>query len=224
MSKAPETPPTAVDEPPMSGRRAEAARNDPRILESARTVFLADPDSPVSAVAKHAGVGMSAIYRRYPSKEDLLRTLCADGLARYIEAAERAVADDGDAWPAFASFMRDAVDTEASSLTQKLAGTFTPTPEMFEQAVYAGRLNVEIFDRARSAGVIRDDVDVNDLGLIHQQIASIHLGDDARSRQLRRRYLELMLDGLRAKRRPELPGPAPTDEELTARWRPRRRR
>ena len=57
------------------------ARNDERILASARAVFVADPSAPVAAVARHAGVGMSALYARYPSKEDLLRALCADGLA-----------------------------------------------------------------------------------------------------------------------------------------------
>src|SRR5579859_6847968 len=39
---------------PLSGRQAEAARNDQRILESARAVFVADPGAPITAVAKHA--------------------------------------------------------------------------------------------------------------------------------------------------------------------------
>ena len=90
----------------LSGRRAEAARNDERILESARAVFVADPGAPISAVAEHAGVGVGALYRRYESKEELLRRLCADGLARFIAAAEAALADHGDPWDAFADFMR----------------------------------------------------------------------------------------------------------------------
>jgi AcrR family transcriptional regulator len=36
------------------------------------------------AVADHAGVGMSALYRRYPSKHQLLAHLAADGLGRYL--------------------------------------------------------------------------------------------------------------------------------------------
>ena len=46
----------------VSGRRAQAARNDEKILASARAVFIDDPDAPITAVAKHAGVGISAIY------------------------------------------------------------------------------------------------------------------------------------------------------------------
>ena len=53
---------------PLSGRRAQAARNDVRILEAARTVFVADPDAPISAVAKRAGVGISALYRPWDCK------------------------------------------------------------------------------------------------------------------------------------------------------------
>ena len=85
---------------PMSGRRAEAARNDERILDAARAVFVADPAAPIAAVAEQAGVGISALYRRYASKEELLRRLCADGLVAYLAAAEEALADEGDPWEA----------------------------------------------------------------------------------------------------------------------------
>src|SRR3954447_23180646 len=61
-----------------SGRRAQAARNDAAILEAARAVFIANPSAPIAEVAKRAGVGISALYRRYASKEALLHELCAD--------------------------------------------------------------------------------------------------------------------------------------------------
>src|ERR671915_562143 len=64
--------------PRLPGRQAEAARNDQRILDAARAVFTADPNAPISAVAERAGVGISALYRRYAGKEDLLRRLCGD--------------------------------------------------------------------------------------------------------------------------------------------------
>ena len=103
----------ASPSPPLSGRRAQAARNDERILDAARAVFIADPDAPISAVAKRAGVGISALYRRYESKEELLRRLCGDGLKRYNAAAEAALADTGDPWTAFPS---------------SWAASWTPTP------------------------------------------------------------------------------------------------
>src|ERR671916_1578122 len=92
----------AAPTPPLSGRRAEAARNDGVILQAAREVFLADPGAPIAAVAERAGGVIGALSRRYPSKDALLQRLCGDGLQSYIEAAEQALADEGDAWEAFA--------------------------------------------------------------------------------------------------------------------------
>src|SRR5258708_32234976 len=91
---------------PLPGRQAEAARNDQLILDAARAVFIADPAAPVSGVAKRAGVGIAALYRRYPSKKDMLRCLSRGGLHRYITDAERALADDVDPWTAVAAIMR----------------------------------------------------------------------------------------------------------------------
>jgi AcrR family transcriptional regulator len=205
---------------PVSGRRAQAARNDQRILEAARDVFLANPAAPISDVAKRAGVGISALYRRYPGKQDLLRALCADGLRRYIGAAEAAAADEGDPGQAFAAFMERVVAAEAASLTQRLAGTFQPDEDLYRAAAYAGELNRKLFDRAQQAGAIRADAEVNDLGPIFEQLASITLRDRQRTHELRRRYLALALDGLRARPEHSLPGPPPSAEELASRWNP----
>jgi AcrR family transcriptional regulator len=97
---------------PINGRKAQAARNDKLIMDAARAVFIADPTAPISAVAERANVGISALYRRYPSKEELLRKLCADGLRGYITAAREMLADEGDPWDAFVRFMRAFVDAE----------------------------------------------------------------------------------------------------------------
>ena len=203
---------------PMSGRRAEAARNDQRILDAARAVFVADPGAPIAAVAERAGVGISALYRRYPSKEELLRRLCADGLRAYIAAAEEALADDGDPWEAFARFMRRVVDADTHSLTLRLAGTFTPTDELDRHAATAQKLNQRLFERTLAAGAIRPDLDVNDLSMVFEQVASIRLGDAARTSQLRHRYLALLLEAMHGPPAAPLPGPPPTWRELAERW------
>ena len=203
---------------PVSGRRAEAARNDERILEAARQVYVADPDAPISAVAKVAGVGISALYRRFASKEDLLRQLCGDGLRRYLAEAEAALADDSDPWASFATFVRNIVDADTASLTLKLAGTFTPTEELAADALRSQELNLQLVERTKAAGDLRPDFDVNDLALIIEQIAAIRVGDEERTRQLRQRYVSLTLEAVHAPATVPLPGPAPTWEELSARW------
>src|SRR5215469_3068243 len=109
----------------LSGRKAQAARNDQIILDAARAVFLADPGAPITAVARHAGVGISALYSRYGSKEELLRKLCTDGLQTVVDETEAALADTRDDWTALTSLMQRLVAADTSSMTQALAGTFT---------------------------------------------------------------------------------------------------
>ena len=203
---------------PLSGRRAQAARNDHLILDAAREVFVADPGAPISAVAERAGVGISALYRRYASKEDLLRRLSLEGLHRYIAAAEAALADDGDVWIAFTRCMGRVVEADTHSLTLRLAGTFVPTDELYREAARAQELNLQLFERVRSAGAIRPDVEVDDIALVLEQLASVRVGDQARTGQLRQRYLALLLDGLHPASPSPLPGPPPSWKEITERW------
>ena len=211
-----------TDPVPMSGRRAQAARNDEVILQAARAVFIDNPEAPIALVAERAGVGISALYRRYPSKEELLGKLCLDGLRTYVAVAEAAVADEGDPWESFATFMRNAVDAGTSSLTVKLAGTFTPTQEHYQDSVKAFDLNNRLMARTKAARVIREDFDVSDMAAIFEMLASVRIGDEARTAELRRRYLQLVLDGIRnPPEHGELPAHAPTEPELSARWAPR---
>jgi AcrR family transcriptional regulator len=203
---------------PLSGRRAQAARNDVRILEAARAVFVADPDAPISAVAEHAGVGISAVYRRYENKEELLRRLCADGLARYAAAAEAALADPRPPAEAFADFMRRIVDANTHALTLRLAGTFESTDELRREAIRAQEFTVRLVERAQQAGVLRTDLTPEDLSCVFEQLAAIRVGDDQRTSELRHRYLALQLDALLGSHTSELPGRAPSWEEISRRW------
>jgi AcrR family transcriptional regulator len=203
---------------PLSGRRAQAARNDQLILEAARAVFVADPDAPIAAVADQAGVGMGAVYRRFPSKEELLRRLAGDGLRRYIAEAEAALADHGDPWTAFAGFLGRIVDADTNSFTLRLAGAFTPTNDLYHDAASANQLTLALLERTKAAGAVRADLDGNDLSFLFEQLASVRLGDPARTRQLRHRYLALLLDGLRTPAPAPLPGPPPTWTEISSRW------
>jgi AcrR family transcriptional regulator len=198
---------------PTNGRRQQAERNNETILTAAREVFLADPKAPIAAVAERAGVGISALYRRYPSKEDLLRTLCHDGLRHFIDQAT-AAQQEPDGWTALVNFLRGVVDADVHSLTTHLAGTFTPTAEMHADAVVSFGLAETLFDRAAPA--LRPGATVADLTMVLEMCAAIRLPDPQRTIDLRRRYLTLILDGLRSGS--ELPGPPPGVAELNWRW------
>ncbi|MEC3920418.1 TetR/AcrR family transcriptional regulator [Nocardia sp. CDC160] len=202
----------------LPGRKAQAARNDELILAAARDVFLAEPKAPISAVAERAGVGISALYRRYPSKEELLRTLCYDGLRRYNAEAEAALRDSVG-WQTLVDFLQRVVDADVHSLVVHLAGTFTPDESILPEVQRSAELNAEILRRARESGRLRPDIEVADFGLILESCAAISLPDPDRTRQLRRRVLALLIDGLATQG--DLPGPPPGPGEFAHRWQSR---
>ena len=202
----------------LPGRKAQAARNDGIILDAARAVFLADPGAPIAAVAERAGVGISALYRRYPSKEALLRTLCHQGLRRYNTEAEAALQNPDD-WQVLVEFLHRVVDADVHSLTVRLAGTFTPDAEILPDVRRSAELNEDIIRRARTSGRLRPDITTPDLGIILEACAAIVVPDPHRTAELRRRMLALLIDGLTVEG--DLPGPPPGPDEFVFRWQPR---
>jgi AcrR family transcriptional regulator len=203
---------------PLRGRQAQAAQNDELILQAAREVFLADPTAPISAVAERAGVGIGALYHRYAGKEDLLRTLCRNGQEIYLTEIKRALASDDEPWEAFTGFLRRIVAANTHGLTVRLAGTFVPTAEQLALAEEMQALAIELFERVRATGLLRDDVTYLDIEFLLEFLASVRLGNANRTAELRQRHLAVVIDGLRAGVRSPLPGPPPTWEEQTQRW------
>src|ERR671923_1464340 len=143
---------------PMSGRRGEAARNDERILQAAREIFLADPDAAISAVADRAGVGIGALYRRYPGKDELLRHLAKQGLERYVATVESALQQNDDAWTSFSSFMRRALEVGSGSLTARFGAAITATADMHRLGRQANVLTERPLRRAQRARGPRKDI------------------------------------------------------------------
>ena len=204
----------------LSGRRAEASRNDERVLAAARAVLTASPDAPMAEIARRAGVGIGTLYRRYPSKEALVLHLCQDGMER-LEAVARGSLDRlrDDPWVVFAEFMEDGLEAGAGSLGAALAGTFTPTKELLAAARRLHAAVAEVIARAHDAGVLREDVTQEDINHVFEQLRAVRLGSEKRTAALQRRYLALALQGLRAPGAAPLPGPAPSWKEIQQRWR-----
>ncbi len=181
-------------------------------------MFLADPAAPISAVAARAGVGISALYLRYASKDGLLRELARDGLARYIADLETALADHGDPWTVYVVCLMRIVDGRSQALAQRLAGTFTPTPDLGELAARAGQLAEQLHRRATRQKVLRSDVTSADIVLLLETIMLVEAPGADGGAALRRRYLTLLTQALRAPSAGPLPGPAAQAGDLARRW------
>jgi AcrR family transcriptional regulator len=204
---------------PVGGRRAEAARNDVRVVRAAREVLTRDPEAAMADIARRAGVGVGTLYRRYASREALVLHLCLDGVRQLEAEARRALASaDGDAWGSFTAFMNGAYDAGAGALGRSVMGTFTPDEELVGASQVAFEATRELLDRVQRAGAVRADINVEDINLLFEQLRGVQLGDERRAHELQRRYLALVLQALRAPAAGPLPGPAPGWDEVRRRW------
>src|SRR5271170_4603105 len=80
---------TAVTDRPL---RADAARNAERILQAAREVYSElGPDAPIETIARRAGVGERTLYRRFPTKAELVDSAISLGAREHnlLTAARR---------------------------------------------------------------------------------------------------------------------------------------
>lgn len=202
------------------GRQAEAARNDLVVLAAAREVFATmGADAPVAAVAERAGVGIGSLYRRYGSKDDLLRHLCLLALRQSIEAAEAAL-EVADPWAALAGFVRASVAAGTGSLGP-LAGAIESTPEMWQASRRGRELLGQLVSRARTAGAVRADVTPLDVAHLIELFGRLGPAAAAGGEQeaIRQRLLAIALDGLRpGVGSGLLPEPAPTEGYYEGRW------
>ncbi len=205
--------------PRLSGRRAEAAVNDNRVLAAAREVLTVAPDTPMAEIAARAGVGVGSLYRRFPSKEALAYRLCLDGMNALAEVARLALGsmENDDPWDVFVGFVFAAVDAGAGAL-RGLAGTFPPDDALNRVAADVATVMQQVIERAQTAGAVRDDITINDIGLFFEMLRAIRVGDAARSDDLRRRYIEMLTPAFRAPGDNRLTVPPASWTEISGAW------
>jgi AcrR family transcriptional regulator len=194
-----------------SGRslRVDAARNYDRIIAAADEAFQAvGPAVTLEEVARRAGVGVATVYRHFRGRDQLLRAVFEHVVAQIQPSAAR-VTDDP--W-------RDLVDALAATV-DALAGRKVilalvhETDAVHVDGVHRYFQSMErLLHRAQVTGRVRPDVEGRDLGaVVVMALATVHPRDPTGFD--RRRYLALLVDGLRP-----APGvlPPPLNHDLPA--------
>jgi AcrR family transcriptional regulator len=180
--------------------RADARRNREKVLAAARAVFAEDGvDAQMDDVAQCAGLGVGTVYRHFPTKEALVNAL-SDELFAVIAVHSRTLLTLDDPWEAFTRAMwfgaeKTAGDRAFTEILAAMRGNPARTCPGKEDLL---ETTAELMDRCKAAGVMREDVMVEDVGLLMCGVGSAsqmeHPVPDAW-----RRHLAIMLDGLRAK-------------------------
>ncbi|MEV5428527.1 helix-turn-helix domain-containing protein [Streptomyces sp. NPDC052701] len=197
--------------------RADALRNRERIVTAAREMFVEfGPDVPLDEVARRAGVGNATVYRHFPDRDALVREVVCSVMERMARAAERALAETGDAFEVLERFVHTAADERISALCPMISSTFDQHhPDLEAARRRVEGLVGEVMERARAAGQLRPDVGVGDLMIAVAQLSRPPAGTEClRADRFVHRHLQLFLDGMRAPAPSVLPGAAVTLEEL----------
>ncbi|MFC9221483.1 TetR/AcrR family transcriptional regulator [Streptomyces hygroscopicus] len=97
--------------------RVDAQRNLEHVLRAAREVFgELGYGAPMEDVARRARVGVGTVYRRFPSKDVLVRRIAEEETARLTDQARAALGQENEPWSALARFLRTSVASGAGRL------------------------------------------------------------------------------------------------------------
>ncbi|WP_159672760.1 TetR/AcrR family transcriptional regulator [Streptomyces mexicanus] len=97
--------------------RVDAQRNLEHVLRAAREVFgELGYGAPMEDVARRARVGVGTVYRRFPSKDVLVRRIAEEETARLTEQARAALGQEDEPWAALSRFLRPSVASGAGRL------------------------------------------------------------------------------------------------------------
>jgi AcrR family transcriptional regulator len=185
--------PTAPVQLSRRPKRADALRNYEKLLAAAREAFTESGRSAsLEDIARRAGVGIGTLYRHFPTRADLVQAIYVDE----VEALSRSATELSqlEPWEALEGWLQRFVGYIATK--QALADELFAVAE--RDAVFAGcramlyAAGTPLLDRAQDAGIVRPDVNIDEVIRLVGGIAKI----PAEAAEIQR-LLAVALDGLR---------------------------
>src|SRR5262249_4963186 len=142
-------------------------------------------------------VGIGTLYRHFPTREALVEMIYAEHIEEVLAAAEEALVVE-DAWAGLVGFLERTLELQARNLP--LRGVFlrhTQTGSLAERRRRIQPALVQLIERAREQGAVRDDLTLGDLSLALWSFAPIFEATAGVAPQAWRRHLRILLDGMR---------------------------
>lgn len=184
----------------MPRMRSDAQENRDRVVESARELF-AERGLTVTMreIARHAGVGPATLYRRFPTKDDLVRAAFLDEL----DACGSIVRDasvDPDPWRAFCSVIErvTALNVRNQGFTDAFLSAHPTAVDFAGHRTAMVDELARIARRAKAAGALRADFVLDDFLLVLLAGRGLAVAPRASRQAAARRYAALAIEGFRA--------------------------
>jgi AcrR family transcriptional regulator len=185
-----------------SGRRElrrDAAANRDRVLAAAAVAIRREGTGvPIATIAGDAGVGVGTLYRRYPSRKDLLAALTLRSFRLVLDAAQSAAACTDSGIDALRGFIEQTIEHGPELVLPMHGG-----PVSLDEDTVALRSEVhatieKVLRRGKQDGTIQADVTPFDIIIFGALLAQPlpHVPD---WRSAARRQAKIYFDGLASK-------------------------
>ncbi|MFI8434525.1 TetR/AcrR family transcriptional regulator [Streptomyces sp. NPDC079020] len=181
--------------------RRDAELNRRRILRAGHEVFAARGlQATLNDVAHHAGLGVGTVYRKYPDKQALAAAVFAEELDGIAAMAREALAED-DGFAALAGFLEKALGRAADNrgLRELMRDGIIEGTGLARARQEINARCEQLVARAHAQGALRDGVTGADVVPIAAMIDAVMGLSAERPLETWRRYLVIVLDGLRAR-------------------------
>lgn len=190
-----------VAAPGARALRADAEANRQRILAGARQVFLESGlDAPVQAVARRSGVSTATLYRRFPTRDDLVTEVFMQEVLDCVDAVLVA-ARDPDAWRGFCAVVEEllALDAVNRGLIRGFLSSRSRQVDVGGVRQEAEEAFADLVRRAKQQGQLSADFTRADLDLVLTANAGFGRWDPATRQAASRRFAELAVRAFRAR-------------------------
>ncbi len=181
--------------------RSDAERNRRRLVEAAQAVFAsAGLGAPLEDIADRAGVGIATLYRRFPTREDLIAATYEAMLGLFAETVEAEV-DAPDAWSAFTGCLEwmCTMQAENRGFARVMTMNLPLSAEAAKLRERAGQSIRVLVRRAQEAGALREDFVVEDVPLLLMANAGVLNETWSAAPHAWRRQLAYMIDAYAAR-------------------------
>jgi AcrR family transcriptional regulator len=191
--------------------RADARRNHEAIVAAARSAFREHGlHASLDDIAKRAGVGSGTLYRRFPTRDDLVTAVFTERMAENVVAVEEA-RRQRDPWEALAGYLTATCRAQATD--KGLADLFAlgyRDKELRALRARAFEGLVALIEAAKTSGGLREDFSSEDVVVLLMANAGIIERAGRAAPEASERFVALALDGFRADgATPAPPSPSP---------------